>query len=124
MRHFRHAAVHLALIAMMLRALLPVGWMPNPTGTGDGAFIICTMDGPVQSMDPHHAPGKKTPVDGRSHEECPFAAAAHVAAPATVAHLASPSVAGHFFGPPAAAIAVARVAEHQPQSPRAPPQAV
>ena len=41
---FRRAAVILALAAMMLRGLMPAGWMPNPAGAGESLFVICDMD--------------------------------------------------------------------------------
>ena len=43
MQGFRRAAVTLALAAMALRALVPAGWMPNPQGLSETAFIICDM---------------------------------------------------------------------------------
>ena len=118
---FRLAAVHFALVAMLLRALLPAGWMPNPVGAGDSFFVVCTMDGAVQQADQHQQ-GKHTPDDGQhGHEECPFAAAPHVAAPATVALLAQPSYFGRFSNPPRLAPVAVATSSYQPQSPRAPP---
>ncbi|HEV2650193.1 MAG TPA: hypothetical protein VGU69_02965 [Rhizomicrobium sp.] len=75
----RQLAVSLALAAMMLRALLPDGWMPN---TGSAAitlpFVICSFDGT------HHS--GKQPVDqDRHHGPCAFAAAAHLSPPADTA---------------------------------------
>jgi hypothetical protein len=43
MQGFRRAAVMLALVAMAFRALVPAGWMPNPHGFAETAFIICDM---------------------------------------------------------------------------------
>ncbi len=121
MRRFRHAAVHLALIAMVLRALLPAGWMPNLTGTGDGALVICTMDGPVQSVAKDHGPGKPTPDDGRQHEACPFAAAPHVATSSTVAVLRLPVVSDSIAQYEASQQPIVEPARYAPQAPRAPP---
>ena len=45
----RSFAVTLALSAMLLRALLPAGWMPDLAGTG-APLVICTVDGL------HHVP--------------------------------------------------------------------
>jgi hypothetical protein len=121
-KRFRHIAIHLALAAMMLRALVPVGWMPNTTGASGSFFTICTMDGPVHLADQHDQ-GKHTPDDGQhGHDECPFAAAPHFAAPLTVAKLALPSYFGRFSNPPSTAAAVVQLAVYQPQSPRAPPR--
>ena len=120
MTRVRLAALHLAIAAMLLRALLPAGWMPDATGAT--AFTICTMD-----SSGHHAgqqlPGKSAPTDGQhGHEECPFAAAHHVAASAVAAHLAAPSLAGRAadISDPAATFGPA--AEYEPYSPRAPPR--
>lgn len=121
MQKLRIAAIHLALAAMMLRGLMPVGWMPNPDGASQSLFVICTMYGPIQQADRH---GSHKSDDGQhSHEECPFAAAPHVASAATVAQIALPSYFGRFFNPPAAHAAAVRLAVYQPQSPRAPPRA-
>jgi hypothetical protein len=119
-RHCRLAALHLAIAAMLLRALLPAGWMPDSTGAA--AFTICTMDGAG-----HHAeqqsPGKPVPADGQhAHEECPFAAAPHIAAPVVATRLAAPSLAGHAADISHPVAALSPVAEHQPHSPRAPPR--
>jgi hypothetical protein len=72
MREFRHLLLHLALAAMILRAFLPAGWMPNLQEGGQTALVICTMDGPVE-LSGKALPGKDDP---RAHESCPFAAAA------------------------------------------------
>jgi len=120
---FRIVAVHLALAAMLLRALLPAGWMPNQAGAGESFFVACTMDGTVQQADQHQH-GKNAPDDSQhGHDECPFAAAAHVAAPATVAELALPSYFGGFSNSPGPAAAAVQFAAYEPQSPRAPPLA-
>ncbi len=50
MQGFRRAAVMLALVAMAFRALVPAGWMPNPHGFAETAFIICDM-GEMSPMD-------------------------------------------------------------------------
>jgi hypothetical protein len=119
-RRFHMAAVHIAIVAMLLRALLPVGWMPDPDGAA--AFTICTMDGSG-----HHTqatpPGKPVPDDSRrSHDECPFAASPHVAAPVPASHLPAPALTGRVVD----ALNHARVLDisfrFQPHSPRAPPR--
>jgi hypothetical protein len=120
MTRARLAAHHLAIAAMLLRALLPAGWMPDATGAT--AFTICTMDGAG-----HHAerqsPGKPAPADSQhGHEECPFAAAHHVAAPVVTARLAAPSLAGRAADVSRPGAASGPVAEYEPHSPRAPPQ--
>jgi hypothetical protein len=121
MRNLRHVAIHLALVAMMVRALLPPGWMPNPVGTGQSAFIICTMDGPVQSAAKDHGPGKPTPDDGRQHEACPFAAAPHFATPSVVAVLLLPVISDNIAQREASRGLTSETAAYAPQAPRAPP---
>jgi hypothetical protein len=120
MTRARLAGLHLALAAMLLRALLPVGWMPDLGGSAP--IIICSMDGSGQ----HHeqsVPGKPSPNDGKhSHEECPFAAAPHVAAPVLLGHLAAPSLAGHAVNVPDIPAVFVSVAEYDSHSPRAPPR--
>jgi hypothetical protein len=89
MQGFRHAAIHLALAAMILRAFLPAGWMPN-TQPGGSALVICTMDGAVQnSADKKDIAGKNDP---RAHESCPFAAAAQPAPAQDFIALAAPEL--------------------------------
>src|SRR5262245_59267285 len=73
MRGFRHAFIHIALLALILRGFMPTGWMPNIQTPGESLFVICTMDGPVQAIDGKALPGKDDP---RAHESCPFATAA------------------------------------------------
>jgi len=80
------AVVHLALIALLLRGLLPTGWMP--VAHGDAPLVMCSLE----KIADHHTynddggtgdgkgvPGKNDP---RSHEQaCPFGAMPGVAAP-------------------------------------------
>jgi hypothetical protein len=68
----RSAAISLALAAMLLRALLPDGWMPSATAS---PFTIC-------SVDVGHHDGKAPADQERSHTPCAFAAAAPLAPPA------------------------------------------
>ncbi len=62
---------------MLLRALLPAGWMPAVPGVAHAVITICTMDGPVRMALPD-AP--KPARDQHSHDRatvpCAFAAAA------------------------------------------------
>jgi len=70
----RSIALSLALCAMVLRALLPDGWMPAANAA---QFVICSVDGA------HH--GGKAPGDAqqRTHAPCAFGAAAPLSPPAT-----------------------------------------
>lgn len=73
-------AVQIALVAMLLRALVPAGWMPNTAGADASPFIICHMQDGAPSQHPDH---------DRASAPCVFAAAAQLAAP----DLDTPSIA-------------------------------
>lgn len=139
LRTFRLAAVQLALAAMMLRALLPMGWMPNPDGFAQSPLVICLMDMPSgmamsHGTDMSHAMDMSKPMDmdmpghGQDHgqqqnnEQCPFAAAPHIAAPFTIAEIAPPSELAHFAETPISRALFAFALDYHPQSPRAPPE--
>jgi hypothetical protein len=47
-------ARHILLAALLLRALVPLGWMPGSAQLGQAAWVICTADGQIQ----HGTPGK------------------------------------------------------------------
>ena len=102
---------HLAIVALIARALLPMGWMPAAHG-----LTICSMDLGT------HQPAKDGNKDSNSsHEECPFAAAPHLAAAPDVPQLILPSF--HAFAAASdRAYATAVAARFTPQSPRAPPR--
>jgi hypothetical protein len=148
MTSFRRAAVSLALVAMMLRGLMPAGWMPNPDGAGTSLFVICDMDqGDMSKMDMSHMdmpgmnmsgmdmaqmdmsatghdPAHKPASDNHQHEACPFAAAPHVATSSTVVALLLPSLSAHFSLQLAGGRLALQAAAYAPQSPRAPPSLV
>ena len=105
---------HILLAALLIRALLPLGWMPGQAQLGQAAFIICAADGTIQ----HGAPGKDD--SARPHQPCAFAAASQIFDLPEPAHIATPSVALL----PAAVWAAADIhtgAVHQPHAARAPP---
>ena len=91
---FRSLAATLALAAMLLRGLLPAGWMPNPDGVAGAPLIICTMGGP-QHLHPAHAP------QDNSGKVCPFAVMAHLAAATPLAAIAQPVFTIWRVSPPA-----------------------
>jgi hypothetical protein len=121
-RNLRFAAVHLALAAMVLRALLPAGWMPGASaGT---PLVVCTMNGPEQIvLGADGKPLKHQPSqdDARGHEMCPFAAASHLASPSAPAEPVLPGYA--VLGTPEVAsnYDFSGAQRYAPQSPRAPP---
>jgi hypothetical protein len=143
MQGFRRAAVTLALAAMALRALMPAGWMPNPHGFAETAFIICDMGEmspmtmakmDMAHMDMSGMPGMSDRDGGASKDQaparenddshqqaCPFAAAPHVATPSIVVLLLPPSLAdgiSHALKDESLAV---HAAHYALQSPRAPP---
>lgn len=130
---YRQAAITLALAAMVLRAFLPMGWMPNPAGFTESPLVICLMDMP-SGMDMSHAMDMSKPMDmgvqghGQDHgqqqnnEQCPFAAAPHIAASVAIAELAPPSEAARFIETPISCTLPALALDYHPQSPRAPPE--
>src|SRR5690348_10450083 len=77
MQGFLHAARHLAIIALLLRAMLPAGWMPDARA----GLVICSLGtvsiGTLGTI--HHDGDQKAPAQA-VHEECAFAAAAPLAA--------------------------------------------
>ncbi|MGA7675921.1 MAG: DUF2946 family protein [Rhizomicrobium sp.] len=126
-RTIKFAGLHLALAAMMLRALLPVGWMPNPSMAGGTPLTICTMNGPVQMvLGPDGQPQKPKPHQGNAnhHDTCPFAAAPHFATTTPPIAL-GPAVIRVSLAPAALRpLAIWTTQQHSLQSPRAPPRLV
>jgi hypothetical protein len=105
---FRFAR-HVAFIALVVRALLPAGWMPAAHG-----MTICSVETSAQ-------PDQKTPAEKNTHHDiCPFAAAPHLAFVPDLPQLTLPAF--HAF-----AAATDRhyagfvAARFTPQSPRGPP---
>ena len=73
----KSAAVQIALLAMLLRAVLPAGWMPAAiTGANASPFVICTIDGPL-----HSTPVKPSRDHDRAASPCVFASAAPLSSP-------------------------------------------
>jgi hypothetical protein len=106
---FRFAR-HVAFIALVVRALLPAGWMPDAHG-----LTICSVDAPTQPAD--HG---KAPAQDAHHDICPFAAAPHLASTPDLPQLALPAF--HAFTAfTDRSHAAAVLARFTPQSPRAPP---
>jgi hypothetical protein len=109
----RSAAISLALCAMVLRALLPDGWMPSAGATGS-LFVICSADGA-------HKDGKTAPSQERSHAPCAFAAAAPLSPPAMFAAVTGLAGQGERLAPSFAPLILFRALRFQPNSARAPP---
>src|ERR1700759_1500602 len=84
-RNARIAAAYLALLAMMLHALVPAGWMPAQASTPGLHFTICSVGMPMptqQSQQPSH------PSPAHDNSVCPFAGIAHFASLTAVPVLA------------------------------------
>jgi len=115
MKEFYRAACHLAIIVLLVRAMLPAGWMPD----AQAGLTICS----VTTLGVIHHDGQGQ-TDGKAqHEECAFAAAAHLAAAPAAPHLILPSF--HGFTAETDSHYAAEVSAHfTPQSPRAPPRIV
>jgi len=126
-----------ALLALLLHALSPAGWMPNPEGVASGSpFVICMGYGPMpdadMAMQGGHHQGAMAPHQGHhpdkggqahQHDVCPFAAAAHMAPPPQAIAVALP--ARHAFAAAAdSARAFVIAARFSPSAARAPPVAV
>jgi hypothetical protein len=124
-RTLKLAGVQIALVAMLLRALLPVGWMPDTAANSGSPFIICTVNGPIHAA---HLPdtGKHQPGhdDSRQNDACPFAASIHFATPAAETTIV-PSTQVVSLAPLQLPLrAIQSAARYALQSPRAPPSLV
>jgi hypothetical protein len=116
MKGIFQAIRHLALIALFMRAMLPAGWMPD----AQAGLTLCSLNVALSVI--HHDGGPATPSpDGHStHEECPFAAAPHLASAPDVPSLTAPS--RHAFAAKIdASYAATLAARFAPHAPRGPP---
>jgi hypothetical protein len=111
MQELSRALRHLAIIALLVRAMVPAGWMPE----AHAGLIICSAG----TLGAIHHDGDQKPAPA-AHEECAFAAAPHLAAAPQAPALALPAfhavVAETDRG-----LAASIAARFTPQSPRAPP---
>jgi len=124
-RNLRHLAVHLALAAMVLRALLPAGWMPNVGGQPGSALIICSMDGGADMSAGHASLPSKHQPDGRGeHDGCPFAAAPHLATAAMLPAVLRPQLAQYLVPGNGQSHAAPALPGYAPNNPRAPPSLI
>ena len=81
MSNLRQLATHIIAFAMMLRALVPVGWMPDTAAAHPAAMVPCPMmDGmrgmPIPSSARDQAPAKHHLPPSHEGSICPFATAA------------------------------------------------
>ena len=122
-RTLKFAGVQIALVAMLLRAILPVGWMPGAAENSASPFVICTVNGPVHAAHVPDGP-KHSQDDGRQNDVCPFAASVHLATPTAEASVAPSTQIALFSFLHAPARAVQSAARYALSSPRAPPSFV
>ncbi|NWH08490.1 MAG: hypothetical protein HXY22_07615 [Alphaproteobacteria bacterium] len=122
-RRLRIVAVTLALAAMTLRALVPAGWMPSSTMGMDGIpLVLCTLEGVVTvTLGPDGQPQAPQKKSGHTHEVCPFAGAAPLAAAVDPAGITLPDLAAHFVRCAAFITRLSGRALYAPHHPRGPP---
>lgn len=71
--------VWVVLIAFLVRALIPTGWMPSGETGAVGSIVLCTNDGAqIVQVDAAGAPLEKSgspsnPSRSGDHQVCPFA---------------------------------------------------
>ena len=107
---FRFAR-HVAFVALVVRALVPTGWMPD----AQAGVIICSVDAKAQHE------GQKSPAqDAGHHDICPFSATPQLSSTPDAPLLTQPALHAVIAATDShyAATILARVS---PQSPRAPP---
>jgi hypothetical protein len=116
MQGFRRAAVHLALVALLLRAFLPAGWMPG--GPGDAPLVMCSVAAMHDTAD-----GKEIPAQHQADTPCAFAAMPALAAPETVA-IFTPSLNVEYWRADVSVAAPSLAQPHTRPAPRAPPSLI
>ena len=130
----RSIGAYVAFAAILLRAALPAGWMPNPNGVAQSPLIICPMENPGAMMPGMNGPRSEMPgMDrrpaDRQHDKnsehdrpiCPFAAVPHLAPPVAASALPLPSLVAPTVYRVVRVCIAQRPSRHAPQSPRAPP---
>lgn len=113
----------LLMLALVLRGVTPLGWMPNPQGPSGSPFVICTASGPQLIAAERSEHPSKTP-SGEHHSVCAFAGTAFGPALDGRPDLGSglAAVAPRAQLPPTAPRVGAR--RHSDHPPRAPPTIV
>lgn len=82
---FRYHVTLVALCAMILRGLIPLGWMPG--SSGGMSMTFCTANGPVVLQIADNSSGfddsRRNDAHAAGHKLCAFAAAGSLGAPVT-----------------------------------------
>lgn len=121
-RHMRavlkSAALHLALVAMLLRALLPAGWMPSaPSEHRAASIMLCPgMDHMAMPAAPDQPKS-----DHAKSTYCACAAVAQISLASPHVAVGAPVQLAHVVRFTAAAIPVVAASSYRPNAARAPP---
>lgn len=123
----RVAVIHVVLVAMLVRALVPAGWMPGTMPSHAAALVVCPMEGGGQmtmadgmAMDHNDQAPKSPDQDHSKHQtSCPYAMTSHWVPPAVSAVPIPSGISATVAERPI--LIVARERLHLPQIPRAPP---
>lgn len=125
LRQLRSIAVYLALVALVMRALVPVGWMSSAQAGSPSTLVPCPMMDGMRGMEMPVPPPAKEQAPAKhqlpaSHEGsiCPFATAAQPVR-AIAPHQIEIAPARFAFFAPVASVLVA----NWDHAPRAPPPA-
>ena len=113
MQGILHGLKHLALVALILRAMLPAGWMPI---AAEATFTICSVNALHQQQPDNKAPGEPSQLE----KPCAFFGIPQLAATPDAPALRLPAFHA-FVASTDRAYAVRFAGHYQPQSPRAPP---
>jgi hypothetical protein len=124
MQGIMHLIRHIALAALILRAFLPAGWMPD----AKAGLTICSVQSPksVHLGNIHHEvssehTGNSNPeADKAHHQDCAFAQGAHLITPPLPTAPALPAL--HAFAAATDQSKAATIAARfRASAPRAPP---
>jgi hypothetical protein len=116
----RSAAVQIALLAMLLRAMLPTGWMPAAITSADASpFVICTMDGPLRAT-----PAQPSHDHDRATSPCVFASAAPLSSPGVAVAVSAPMRLAHQIAFAPLRENIIHAPHFRPNAARAPPASV
>ena len=94
----RYLASVLMLLALVLRAAVPQGWMPSADSTDlAGSFTICSVSGAIRiALDTEGNPVPADPEEAQSHPPCAFATLAHLSPPSGGAPVLAPHTSAAF----------------------------
>jgi hypothetical protein len=121
----RRFASWLLLVALLLRGLIPAGFMPDLNSTnGQGWLVICTSAGERSVKLDDGTGNQHGPVDQHQQGLCPFAALIGFTPILFLAALLLPLLPRSMIQPLAASVPLPRLLACAPPGARAPPLAV